>query len=102
MALGLPKGYFDERFSRPVANVRAVHYLEGQPSDPEAGIFGVGETSPPGAATAVMVAASWPSEPCDAHIVQELCHYQQEILQAIAPYMTRGVLMQDPTQIGVP
>ena len=46
MALGLPKGFFDERFSTPVANVRAVHYLEGQPSNPEAGIFGVGETVP--------------------------------------------------------
>ena len=47
MALGLPGGFFEERFSKPVANVRAVHYLEGQPSKPEAGIFGVGEAAPP-------------------------------------------------------
>lgn len=47
MALGLPKGFFDERFSKPVANVRAVHYLEGQPSNPAAGIFGVGARAPP-------------------------------------------------------
>ena len=45
MALDLPASFFEERFSRPVANIRAVHYLEGQPSNPEAGIFGVGKAS---------------------------------------------------------
>ena len=59
MALGLPQGFFDERFSRPVANVRAVHYLEGQPSNPEAGIFGVGE-----AASLVGVSAAAVAIPC--------------------------------------
>jgi len=44
IALGLPSSFFDERFSRPVANIRAVHYLKGQPSNPEAGIFGVGKS----------------------------------------------------------
>ena len=43
IALDLPANYFEERFSSPVANIRAVHYLQGQPSNPEAGIFGVGE-----------------------------------------------------------
>ena len=47
LALGLPGGFFEERFSKPVANVRAVHYLAGQPSKPEAGIFGVGKAAPP-------------------------------------------------------
>lgn len=42
LALDLPVSFFDERFSRPIANVRAVHYLEGQPSNPDKGIFGVG------------------------------------------------------------
>ena len=45
MALDLPASFFEERFSRPVANIRAVHYVEGQPSNPEAGIFGVGKAS---------------------------------------------------------
>ena len=41
-ALELPEGFLEQRFSRPVANVRAVHYLQGQPSDPAKGVFGVG------------------------------------------------------------
>jgi hypothetical protein len=45
MALDLPATFFEERFSRPIANIRAVHYVEGQPSNPEAGIFGVGKAS---------------------------------------------------------
>lgn len=42
LALDLPAGFFEERFSRPVANIRAVHYIAGQPSNAEQGIFGVG------------------------------------------------------------
>ena len=42
LALELPGGFFEERFAAPIANVRAVHYLQGQPSNPEQGIFGVG------------------------------------------------------------
>lgn len=45
-ALELPEGFLEQRFSRPVANVRAVHYLRGQPSDPAKGIFGVGAHLP--------------------------------------------------------
>jgi isopenicillin N synthase-like dioxygenase len=41
-ALALPEGFLEARFSRPIANVRAVHYLAGQRSDPGQGIFGVG------------------------------------------------------------
>lgn len=61
MALGLPRGFFDERFSKPVANVRAVHYIEGQPSNPEAGIFGVGKAAPPVETSAATVAVLCPS-----------------------------------------
>ena len=42
LALELPGGFFEERFAAPIANVRAVHYLQGQPSNPDQGIFGVG------------------------------------------------------------
>lgn len=42
LALDLPAEFFNERFSRPVANIRAVHYIAGQPSNADQGIFGVG------------------------------------------------------------
>ena len=42
LAMELPANFFAPRFDHPVSNIRAVHY-SADPSDPEAGIFGVGE-----------------------------------------------------------
>ncbi|CAL8464781.1 g4316 [Coccomyxa elongata] len=51
LALDLPADFFNERFSRPVANIRAVHYIAGQPSNADQGIFGVGPHTDWGALT---------------------------------------------------
>ena len=51
LALDLPASYFDDKFSNPVGNVRAVHYTGGEAADPARGVFGVGPHTDWGALT---------------------------------------------------
>ena len=98
MALGLPEGFFAERFSRPVANVRAVHYLEGQPSNPEAGIFGVGE-----AHLSIHIMLSFMFTMCHRNAVdaRPVTYPYVGGLENLLAAKQRWH-MQDPTQIGAP
>lgn len=41
MALRLPRDFFDDKFVRPMAFLRPLHYNE-EPSDPEGGLFAAG------------------------------------------------------------